>query len=165
VSSPAALVDNLNADLLDGHDDTYFQRRVSGTCAADNAIREIAADGTVTCQAAGPGTITGVTAGQGLSGGGTSGSVTLDLDWSTSSYDASASANDGTSSTVDMISTSAGVCFLSKVEFDDTNFGDGDDRSAGCRVYSSSGTWKLEANDTDDDDDTTHCSAICVTWP
>jgi hypothetical protein len=35
-------------------DTTYLQRRVSGTCAAGNSIRAIAADGTVTCQADGP---------------------------------------------------------------------------------------------------------------
>jgi hypothetical protein len=49
-------------------DATYLQRRVSGTCAAGQAIRTIAADGTVTCQ---EDTNTVYTAGSGLSLSGT----------------------------------------------------------------------------------------------
>lgn len=63
-------------------DTTYVQRRVSSSCTAGNAIRAIAADGTITCEpvAGGAGDITGVTAGLGLLGGGTSGDVTLTAD-------------------------------------------------------------------------------------
>lgn len=55
------------------------QRRVSGNCAMGSAIREIGADGTVTCETGGASGVTDVTAGAGLTGGG-SGSVSLDVD-------------------------------------------------------------------------------------
>ncbi len=56
------------------------QSRVTGTCAASESIRAIAANGTVTCVAVGgsaSGDVTAVTAGAGLTGGGTSGDLTL----------------------------------------------------------------------------------------
>jgi hypothetical protein len=58
------------------------QRRVTGACSgADESIKSIAPDGSVTCETddRGEGTITGVTAGAGLAGGGDSGAVTLSI--------------------------------------------------------------------------------------
>jgi hypothetical protein len=40
----------LDAELLGGLPASSFQQRVSGTCAAGSYVREIAADGTVTCE-------------------------------------------------------------------------------------------------------------------
>ncbi|MDX6585612.1 MAG: hypothetical protein QOI31_85 [Solirubrobacterales bacterium] len=39
-----------DADTLDGIDATDLQNRVTGDCPADSSIRQIAADGTVTCE-------------------------------------------------------------------------------------------------------------------
>jgi len=65
-------------DVTLSADITYLQRRVSGTCGTNSAIRVINSDGTVTCQSVVyTGDITGVTAGTGLTGGGTTGDVTL----------------------------------------------------------------------------------------
>lgn len=60
-------------------DATQVQRRVTGACAAGEAVRAINDTGTVTCEsvAAAGGDITGVTAGAGLTGGGTAGDVAL----------------------------------------------------------------------------------------
>jgi hypothetical protein len=60
-------------------DAAQVQRRVSANCAVGSSIRGIAADGTVTCQAAGTGTITGVTSGTGLAGGGSAGNITVSI--------------------------------------------------------------------------------------
>ena len=62
-------------------DTSVLQARVSGTCSVGNYIREVAADGTVTCgtDADSGGDITGVTAGAGMTGGGTSGTVSLGI--------------------------------------------------------------------------------------
>jgi FlaG/FlaF family flagellin (archaellin) len=46
-------VPDLNADRLDGFDSSGLQRRVSGTCAGRSALRAVASNGTVTCQATG----------------------------------------------------------------------------------------------------------------
>ena len=58
-----------SGDVTVNADTTYLQRRVSGTCAVGNAIRVIAEDGTVTCEATagGGGDITDVLQGAGLS--------------------------------------------------------------------------------------------------
>lgn len=56
------------------------QARVSEACAAGQAVRAVAADGSVTCTSVGSGDITGVTAGNGLQGGATSGNVELAID-------------------------------------------------------------------------------------
>jgi hypothetical protein len=59
-------------------DPTVLQRRVSGTCATNNAIQTIAQDGTVGCRSV----VTGITAGTGLStaGGTITSSGTLAVD-------------------------------------------------------------------------------------
>lgn len=96
-------VTGLPSGLADGDDDTTYtagaglnlagtvfavdsaevQSRITGACSAGQAVRSIAQDGTVVCEAVGSGDITGVTAGTGLSGGGSSGSVSLSVDTST----------------------------------------------------------------------------------
>lgn len=57
------------------------QKRVSGSCASNQAIRQIYESGAVECEqvVGGSGDITSVTAGDGLSGGGTTGDVTLNI--------------------------------------------------------------------------------------
>jgi len=64
-------------------DATYLQLRVTGTCGTGFAIRDIAEDGSVTCEPIPvvDADITAVYAGDGLTGGGTSGDVTLAVDY------------------------------------------------------------------------------------
>ena len=63
-------------------DGAVVQNRVTGACAAGEAVRTINQDGSVACEpvAGGAGDITAVTAGTGLSGGGTTGAVALAVD-------------------------------------------------------------------------------------
>jgi hypothetical protein len=70
-----------SADLLGGLAPDDLQARVTGTCAAGNAIRVIDVAGAVTCEPVGSGDITGVTtaAGSGLEGGAGSGTAALSL--------------------------------------------------------------------------------------
>lgn len=58
-------------------DQTVLQRRLGSSCPSGEAIRAVAADGSVTCGATGLGDITGVTAGFGLTGGGSAGDISL----------------------------------------------------------------------------------------
>jgi len=62
-------------------DPAYVQRRVSGACAAGNAVNTVNADGTVACEVIPQGDITAVTTppSSGLSGGGDSGAVSLSV--------------------------------------------------------------------------------------
>lgn len=69
-----------SGDVSLAADTSVLQSRVASGCSGANAIKAIAADGTVTCQPAAAGTITGVTASGGLTGGGTSGSVNVGVD-------------------------------------------------------------------------------------
>jgi hypothetical protein len=69
----------LDAALLGGLPPSAFQRRVVGTCGADEVMRSIGEDGSVGCgsDADSGGDITAVNAGTGLTGGGVFGDVTL----------------------------------------------------------------------------------------
>ena len=71
----------LDAALLGGLPPSAFQRRVTGTCGADEVMRSIGADGSVGCgpDADSGGDITAVNAGTGLTGGGAFGDVTLGI--------------------------------------------------------------------------------------
>jgi hypothetical protein len=61
---------------------SVIQQRIGNNCPIGQAIRSVAADGTVSCQATSNGDITGVAAGTGLLGGGTTGDVNLSVNTS-----------------------------------------------------------------------------------
>ncbi len=61
---------------------SQIQRRIANGCLIGTAVRQVAVDGSVTCEAVGTGDITSVAAGTGLTGGGTSGAVTISADTS-----------------------------------------------------------------------------------
>jgi hypothetical protein len=65
----------LDADLLGGIPSSSFQQRVSGTCAAGSYVREIAANGTVTCET----TSAGITAPLTLAGTDTDPAIELTM--------------------------------------------------------------------------------------
>jgi hypothetical protein len=69
----------LDAALLAGQPPSAYQRRVVGTCGAEEVMRSIGEDGSVGCgpDANSGGDITAVNAGTGLTGGGAFGDVTL----------------------------------------------------------------------------------------
>jgi len=69
-----------DTELLGGQAASTIQRRVTGTCAANEVVRAINADGSVACEVddTGTGAVTGVAAGIGLSATGTA-SVTVDI--------------------------------------------------------------------------------------
>lgn len=71
-------------------DETYLQRRVTGTAPDSQFIRAINANGTILTSTA----ITGVVAGTGLAGGGTSGSVTLAVEFGASGTSATVAHSD-----------------------------------------------------------------------
>jgi hypothetical protein len=54
VNANAGKATNLNVDKLDGLDSTALQRRLNGACAGGQAIKGVAADGSVECVAVGP---------------------------------------------------------------------------------------------------------------
>jgi hypothetical protein len=87
-----------SGDVSVGVDTAVIQRRVTTGCAAGQAVRSIAQDGTVVCEpiAGGTGDITGVTAGTGLTGGGASGEVSLAVSFAGPGSASSAARSDHT---------------------------------------------------------------------
>ncbi len=80
-----------------GVNPALVQSRISGTCAAGQAMRGIAQDGSVTCETLGAGgDITSVSAGVGLTGGGASGAVSLGVNFGGSGSAAQAARADHT---------------------------------------------------------------------
>jgi hypothetical protein len=113
-------------------DPTVLQRRVSGTCTTNNAVKSVAQDGTVGCGSF----VTGVTAGTGLSGGTISNSGTISVDPAVTQSRVSGSCS-GTQAVQSVAQNGTVGC--------STSLASGSGRiltpAAGQQIAPSSGTW------------------------
>jgi hypothetical protein len=96
-------------------DPTQVQRRVTGLCAAGEAVRAVSEDGAVICEPAGSGDITAVTVGDGLTGGGTTGEVPLSVSFAGSGSAATAARSDHHHSVNSTANTTVGRVALQAV--------------------------------------------------
>jgi hypothetical protein len=152
-------------------DSSALQSRVTGSCAPGQAIRSIAEDGTVQCEADDVGgDVTGVIAGSGLSGGGPSGDVTLQVALTVSTqftarYDALEDGYDSFRAVNTGLSDARSVCFLVEVQVPDDN---DEDDTTHCRIVSIGGVWLVQAWGNGDDSappiGDVVCSARCLSW-
>jgi len=60
-----------------------------------------------------------------------------------------------------MTSTSTSICFLVRVDVEDT---DGNGEIAGCRIDSNNGNWRLQAYLRENNDADVWCEARCLSW-
>jgi hypothetical protein len=146
-------------------DTDYLQSRVTGTCSGTQAMREINADGTVTCESIPQGDITAVWGSSGLTGGGDSGAVTLAVNFAV--YDGvfttECTRGDREPTPVAMISSADSFCVLVGVYAYDTDL----NVMSYCEVFEDAGVWKLKAVCGDEGGGTAigyRCKAMCMTW-